>query len=118
MSLTFNTKTFTADSFNGSNVGYIGPAKTVSVKDDLRLAKTAAKPTAAYSGNARYEAKRTKTHTLTGAVTPTGDSIFRVETSTPVGISDADVDALCADISAFVNTADFKTAVKTGKVSF
>lgn len=118
MALVFNTKTYTADSFNGNNVGYIGAAKTATVKDDLRLARTAAKPTATYSGNSRTEAKMTRSHTLTGALTPTGDSIFRIEVSLPVGIAAADVDTLCADMGALVVTSDFKTHLKTQKVSY
>lgn len=118
MALTFNTKTYNADSYNGSNVSYIGAAKTVSIKDDLRLARTAPKPTGTYSGNGRTEAKLSRTHTLTGALTPTGDSIFRIEVSLPVGIASGDVDTLCADMSALVNTADFKTHLKSQKISF
>lgn len=118
MALSFNTLTYTADSFNGNNVAYIGPDKTVSVKDDLRLARTAAKPTASYSGNGRTETKMTRTHTLTGSLTPTGDSIFRVEVSLPVGIASADVDALCADMGALVVTTDFKNHLKQQKISY
>jgi hypothetical protein len=118
MALVFNTKTYTADSFNANNVAYIGAAKTVTVKDDLRLARTAAKATATYSGNGRTEAKMTRTHTLTGALTPSGDSIFRIEVSLPAGIASADVDALCADMSALVAHADFKTHLKTQKINY
>lgn len=118
MPLVFNTKTFTADSYNGNNVGYIGPGKTASVKDDLRLARTAAKATATFSGNSRVEAKLTRTHTLTGALTPTGDSIFRIEVSLPVGISSGDITALKADMAALVGTADFGTLMSAQKVSY
>lgn len=118
MSLVFNAKTYTADSFSANNVGYIGAAKTVTVADDLRLARTAAKPTAVFSGFGRTEAKATRTHTLTGALTTTGNSIFRVEVSLPVGIPNADVDTLCADMSALIGGADFKTHLKTQKISY
>jgi len=118
MSLVFNAKTYTADSFNGNNVAYIGAAKTVTVKDDLRLARTAPKATSTYSGNGRTEAKLTRTHTLTGGLTPTGDSIFRIEVSLPVGIASGDVDTICADMSALVSGADFKTHLKTQKINY
>lgn len=118
MSLTFNTKTYSADSYQQNVVGYIGAAKTVSVKDDLRLARTPAKASAIYSGNGRAEAKMSRTHMLTGARTPTGDSIFNIGVQLPVGISSADVDTLCADMGAFVVTSDFKAFLKTLKVSF
>lgn len=118
MSLVFNTKTYNGDSYGVNAVGYIGAAKTVSVKDDLRLARTAPKPTATFSGVGRANAKLTKTHTLTGALTPTGDSIFEINVAVPVGISSADVDALCADMSALVAGADFKSFLKTQKIAF
>lgn len=118
MPLTFNAKTYTADQYNGSNVVYLGPANTLTVKDLLRLARTAPKQTATYSGNSRTEAKMTKTFTLTGALTPTGDGICRQEWSLPVGVAAADVDAWCADISALIGSADFKTHLKTGKVAY
>jgi len=117
MSLTFNTKTYTADSFQANSVGYRGPANTVSVKDLLRLARTAAKATATYSGNSRFEVKLTRTHTLTGAVTPTGDSIHTVGSSVPVGISDADADAISNDLGALVASSDFKAMIKQGKIN-
>lgn len=118
MSLVFNAKTYTADSFNGNNVSYIGAAKTVTIKDDLRLARTAPKATSVYSGNGRTEAKLTRTHTLTGALTPSGDSIARLEFSLPVGVASADVDAICADLAALVGSADFKTHLKTQKINY
>jgi hypothetical protein len=118
MSLTFNAKTYTSDSFSANNVGYIGAAKTVSVADDLRLARTAAKPTATFSGTGRTEAKLTRTHTLTGAITTSGNSIARLEFALPVGIASADVDAICADLAALVGSADFKTHLKTQKINY
>lgn len=118
MSLTFNTKTYTADAFNANSVSYAGPANTLSVKDLLRVARTAAKPTATYSGNGRVEVKLTRTHTLSGALTPTGDSISTFSYSGPIGISDADADAISNDLGALVASADFKSMLKKQKISF
>jgi len=118
MALTFNTKTYTADSFNGNQVSYNGPANTLSVKDILRLARTQPKPSAVYSGNGRFEVKLTRTHTLTGALTPTGDSITTISYSGPVGIPSADADAISNDLGALVSGADFKSMIKTLKVSY
>lgn len=118
MSLTFNTKTYTADSFQKDQVGYNGPANTSSVKDILALRRTAAKPTAVFSGVFRANAKLTRTHTLTGALTTSGDSITEINVSLPVGRSDADVDAISNDIGAYVASADFKSFLKNAKVSF
>jgi hypothetical protein len=118
MSLTFNTKTYTADVINGNQVTYNGPANTLSVSDILRLARTAPKPTALYSGNGRFEVKLTRTHTLTGALTPTGNSITSISYSGPVGISGTDADAISNDVGALVSGADFKSMIKTLRVNF
>lgn len=118
MSITFNTKTYTADSFQKDQVGYIGAAKTVTVKDDLKILRTAPKPTSVFSGMGRASAKLTRTLTLTGSLTPTGDAIVELNVSVPVGFTAADVDALLNDFGALVSGADMKTIVKTQKVSF
>ncbi|DAD51355.1 coat protein [ssRNA phage Gerhypos.3_23] len=118
MSLTINAKTFTADSFQKDQVGYIGTGKTVSVKDDASLSRTAPKPTTTFSGLARTEAKLTRTLTLTGALTPTGDAIIRILVAVPVGYASADVDTLLNDFGAFLASASFKSHVKSQQVSF
>lgn len=118
MSLTFNAKTYTADSFGTNAMGYIGAAKTASAKDDLVLRRSAAKPTADFSGLARANAKLTRTLTLTGAKTPTGDAIFDFGMAVPVGAASADVDAMCNDLGAYVSGAAFKTLVKNSQISY
>ena len=118
MSLVFNAKTYTADQFGVDAVGYIGAAKTLSVKDDLVLSRVAAKPTATFSGVARTLAKLTRTLTLTGAVTPTGNAIVTIGFSVPVGTASADIDALCNDMAAWLALASTKTHVKSQTISF
>lgn len=118
MSLTINTKTYTSDSFQKDTVGYIGSLKTVTVKDDVKLARTAPKPTAVFSGLGRTSAKMTRTLTLTGALTPTGDAICEISVSVPVGYTAADVDTLLNDMGSFLSSASFKTHVKSQQVSF
>lgn len=118
MALTINAKTYNADSYNKDSIGYIGAAKTVSVKDDVRLARTAPKPTAIFSGVGRTQAKMSRTLTLTGALTPTGDAILAIDVSIPVGMASADVDTLLNDMGSFLASASFKTHVKAQQVSF
>lgn len=119
MSIVFNAKTFTADSFQKDQVGYIGALKTVTVKDDFKILRTAPKPVAAvFSGLGRTTAKLTRTLTLTGALTTTGDAICEINVAVPVGFTGADVDALLNDMGALLSGADMKTIVKTQKVSF
>lgn len=118
MSLVFNTKTYTADSFQQNNVGYIGAAKTVSVRDDLSLGRISPKGTAVFSGLGRTRAKLTRTLTLVGALTPTGDAHFTVDVAIPVGAASADIDAILNDMGALISGASFKSHVKSQQVSF
>lgn len=118
MSLTINAKTYTADSFQQNQVGYIGTLKTVSAKDDCVLRRTAPKATDVFSGVGRTSAKLTRTLTLTGAKTPTGDAICDISVSVPVGYAAADVDAVLNDMGAFLASASFKTHVKSQQISY
>lgn len=118
MSLTVNAGTYTADSYGVNQVGYIGAAKTVTVKDDVKLSRTAPKPTAVFSGVARTSAKLTRTLTLTGALTPTGDAIVDIQVSVPVGYTAANIDTLLNDMGAFLASASFKTHVKSQQISY
>lgn len=118
MSLTINAKTFTPDSFQQNAVGYIGTGKTVSVKDDVVLRRTAPKATDVFSGVGRTSAKMTRTLALTGAKTLTGDVILDIAVSVPVGYASADVDTLLNDMGAFLASATFKSHVKSQQISF
>lgn len=118
MSIVFNTKTYSGDSFAMNSVGYVGVGKTASVKDDLLLSRSAPKPTDTFSGLSRTEAKLTRTLTLTGAKTVTGEAKVRVLVDVPVGYASADVDTLLNDAGALVAGADFKNHVKQQKINF
>jgi hypothetical protein len=115
MSLTVNAKSYTADGYSNNAVSYVGPAHTVSVKDDLRVGRVLPKPTSIFSGVARQSFKLTRTHTLTGALTTVGDSISDFSTSIPVGASAADIELICTDLGAFIASAAFKTML-TGQI--
>lgn len=118
MSLPINSKTYTADSFATNQVGYNGPGKTGSTKDDVVLRRTAPKATAAFSGMSRTSAKLTRTLALTNALTPVGEAIIDIQVAVPVGYTAADVDTLLNDMGAFLASASFKTHVKTPQVAF
>jgi hypothetical protein len=118
MSLTINAKTYTADSFGANAIGYIGSLKTVSVKDDVSLKRTAPKPTSVFSGVGRTSAKLTRTLTLTGALTPASDALVDISVSVPVGFTGADVDALLNDMGSFLASASFKTHVKAQQINY
>lgn len=118
MSLTINAKTYTADSFQRDSVGYIGASKTVSVKDDVRLSRTAPKATDVFSGLGRTNCKITRTLTLTGAKTTSSDAILEISVAVPVGFTAADVDTLLNDMGSFLASASFKTHVKAQQVAY
>lgn len=118
MSLTINTKAFTADRYSPDAVGYVGPAHTLSVADDLQLSRVYPKPTTLFSGVGRVSAKLTRTLTLTGALSTSANAIVQINVSVPVGAASADVDALLNDMGSFLADADFKTLVKSLKVSY
>jgi len=118
MSLTINAKTYNPDSYRDASIGYIGSLKTVSVKDDVRLARTPPKPTDTFSGLGRTQYKLTRTLTLTGAKTTAGDAIITVDVAIPVGYAGADVDSLLNDTGAFLSSASAKTHVKSQQVTF
>lgn len=118
MALTIDTQSYVADSFQKDIVTYVGPAKTVSVKDDLKLSRQAPKASSAFSGLGRTSAKLTRTLTLTSALTPTGDAIVTVDVAVPVGYTAADVDELLDDMGEFLASASFKTHVKSQKISY
>lgn len=118
MSLIFNAKTYTADSFAQNVLKYIGALKTVSVLDDLSLKRTAPKPTTVLSGVGHTQAKLERTVTLTGALTPSGVGRLSVDVDVPVGMASADIDSLCNDMGALVSSASFKLHVKNQQISF
>lgn len=118
MALTFNAKTFTADSYQANSVDYVGPAKTLSIKDNFHLARVAPKPTSVFSGVARSKAKLVRTLNLTGALTTTGDIIVDINISAPVGAASADVDGAVNDAGSFLSGADAKTLAKLGKTNY
>lgn len=118
MSLSVNAKTYTADAYGQNAVGYIGTGKTLTAKDDVRLLRTLPKPTAIFSGVSRATSKLTRTLTLTGALTPTADSIVEISVSVPVGAASADIDTMLNDMGAFLASASYKTHVKSQQISF
>lgn len=118
MSLSVNAKTYTADSVGPNLVAYAGPNHTSSVTDKVSVGRTAAKPTATFSGVVRADGKLTRTLTLTGALTPTGQAILEIKTSVPVGAASADIDTMLNDMGAFLASATYKDIVKKSAINF
>lgn len=118
MSLTINAKVYSADKYASDAVGYIGVGHTLSVLDDVQLSRVTPKPTSLFSGVGRTSAKLTRTLTLTGALTPTGNAICQVNVSIPVGAASADIDAILNDMGSFLSSASAKTHVKGQQITF
>lgn len=117
MALTVNAKSYIADGFQADSVRFQGPANTTSVKDVLIQKKYAPKVTSTSSGNVGFLLKASRTHALTGAKTTVGDGSVDLRFTLPVGISDADRDAYCADIGTYIASAAFKAALKSLQVN-
>lgn len=117
MSLTVNAKAYTADGWDTNSVRFQGPAHTTSVKDRLIQKKTDPKPTDLFSGISRFQVKAVRTHALTGAKTATADGSMDVNFALPVGMPSADIDAYCNDLGAYLASAAFKAALKSGQTN-
>lgn len=118
MSLSINAKTYSANSFGSNSVDFNGPNKTASVKDNALMRFLPPKPTAVFSGVTRAYCNLTRTLTLTGALTPTGDMAVKIEVMVPVGAASADIDTALNDMGAFLASATYKTHVKTPQINF
>lgn len=114
MSMTINTKAFTADIPAGPNAQpYFGPANTLAVVDRVDLQRTYPKPTSTFSGVGRSRYKQSRTVTLTGALTTTGLATMDININIPVGMASADVDTLLADAASFLGLQAAKDLAKS-----
>lgn len=118
MALTYNTRSYTEHRNTPDSIMYAGPANTLTLKDYLSLGRVLPKPTASFAGVARPSIKQVKTVTVNSVTGETADMIYTVSASIPVGALAADIDALHADLAAFVNTTDCKALFKTLKLNF
>lgn len=115
MSLTVNAKAYTADGFSTDSVHFQGPAQTTTVVDGLIQKRYAPSVTPTSSGKTRFMVKFDRSHTLSGAKETVGSGSLQLLFTLPVGISDADRDAYCADAGAYIASAGFKAALKAGQ---
>lgn len=107
MSITINTVAFTLDTFLSPNkVTYTTPAHSVSNEDTLTLGRTDPKPSGTFRGVMRAEARRAKTVTLDDLSKAV--AIITTSVSLPVGVSEADVDAIRDDLGDFLISAEGK----------
>jgi len=103
MTITVNTKAYAKERVVGpDNIEFIGPAHDLSTKDVLSFKRIAPKPTTVFGGVSRTSAKFTRTVTTTGVPNTTGLAVVEVITSLPVGMAEADVDAVRDDTGDFL----------------
>lgn len=111
MTITVNTKAYEKDSsLNANAVRYAGPNQTFSKTDAIDLKRTAPKPTKDFAGVARAQLKLSRT-LATGAES-SAIGLADVNFSIPVGASDADIDALIADVAGLIQSAAGIAVVK------
>lgn len=118
MSLTINAKAYVANIINGLSVTYNGPAHTFSLKDLFVLKARVPKPTTTYGGNAVTQHKFTRTLTLTGQPSASGDAIVEITVSVPQGAAGPDVDSVLNDSGSYLSSATAKAVSKTGQINF
>jgi len=116
MSLTVNTKTYTADRVQPDTVAFAGPAHTATLKDVFILGRKQAVP--GRSSVARYYAKQQRSVVVNTVTLESALASINAEISIPVGASDTDVDALLADFASYLGSAAGKAAVKKLQINF
>lgn len=118
MAITYNTRSYTEYRNSPDSIAYAGPAHTLTLKDNLSCARVLPKPTSTFAGVARPSLKQVKTVVVNATTGETADMIYTVSASIPVGAPSADIDAIHADLAAFINSADCKSLFKSLKLNF
>lgn len=97
MTVTVNTKAYAFDTNPTPDSGrHTGPANTFAVKDILDLKRVSPKPSGDFDGVARATAKFVRTVTLASG--EKAEAIAEASFSIPVGMAEADVDAIRDDL--------------------
>lgn len=113
MTITVNTRVYTADRVSPDSVAYTSPANTITITDRLEMARVYPKPQGTFRGVAKPSMRITKTVTINATTGETAPLIASCSFSVPVGTLSADVDTLCADLASFFALADAKSLLKT-----
>lgn len=112
MTITVNTRAYTADRVQPDSVSFTGPANSVSTVDTLVQSRAYPKPQGTFKGVAKPAAKFTKTVSVNAATGETAPLIGACSFSVPVGTPDADVDTLCADLVSYFGLPSTKLLLK------
>lgn len=116
MSITVNSKTYSFDSQRSADaMRYNGPSQTLGVKDYFDAKRTAPKPTATFAGQAKAEAKLTRS--LTNGTSPVGDGIITISVSFPAAAASTQVDSMLGDMAAWFATASATSLLRDHDVT-
>lgn len=110
------TKTYSTFKVEPDAVSYFGPAHTVTQRDLLGLRRTLPKSSGADRGVQKSSSKLTRSVVINAETGAMRDAIVSVETSLPVGITQADADTLLADAQALAASAYAKKVATTGDI--
>lgn len=114
MTQTINNKAFTAFRQETDKVVMSGPGNSMTNVDVVEYGRVFPKLASDGHGVARPRAARRKTVTVTqGGVAKSKEAILGFAGSLPIGMADADIDALADDFAAQVGSAAFKAFLKT-----
>lgn len=113
MSITVNTRVYTADRVQPDAVAYVSPVHTLSSTDKMELGRVYPKPQGSFKGVAKPNVKFTKTVTVNAITGETAPLIAAVSFSVPVGTPDAACDTICADLASFFALPEAKALLKS-----
>lgn len=113
MSLTINTRTYSADTPANNAWIYRDANATAARPSTLRMARTPPKPTPTFQGQSKTEVKLAKTVEVNLMSLP---ALIRAESSVPVGMAGAELDTLIADFRSIVASPAFVSLVKDGTI--
>lgn len=114
MALTINTKTFNRDGGGqADSAAYAGPTHTITSVDRIEFKRVKPKPGGGTLGVARPTLRREKTSTINATTGETAVNLIRVDGSIFVGTPDADIEALMADVAAWLGTTEAKAFFKS-----
>lgn len=108
-----NTRTYNVDRSQPDSVSYAGPAHTFSTSDKFEMKRVFPKVSGAFLGVAKPTAKMTKAVEINATTGAKADAIIQLSGSLPVGMTDAAVDALLADLASFCASNDAKALFKS-----
>lgn len=118
MALTINAKNYRNDASEPNSQLYCGPAHTLSSKDTAKLKRVLPIKGGGTDGVARPGVVLNRTSTINATTGQKADNSLRLEGSFAVGTPEADIDAMCADLAAWIVTADAKKLFKQLQVAF